>query len=63
MKPSWVISIRDQCQNNEVSFFFKQWGGISKKKAGRELEGRIWDEMPLVHSRNSNYQFTEVGSK
>jgi protein gp37 len=48
MEVSWVTSIRDQCQRNNVPFFFKQWGGYNKKKAGRELEGRIWDEFPLV---------------
>jgi protein gp37 len=46
MNPSWVTSIRDQCQKADVPFFFKQWGGINKKKAGRKLEGRLWDEMP-----------------
>jgi protein gp37 len=48
MKKSWVIDIRNQCQEKSVPFFFKQWGGINKKKAGRELEGRTWDEMPLL---------------
>lgn len=48
MEKSWVIDIRNQCQEKRVSFFFKQWGGINKKKAGRELEGRTWDEMPLL---------------
>lgn len=42
----WVIDIRDQCRKAEVPFFFKQWGGVHKKKAGRTLEGRTWDEMP-----------------
>lgn len=46
-KESWVIDIRDQCQEARVPFFFKQWGGINRKKTGRELEGRTWDEMPL----------------
>jgi len=41
-----VTGIRDQCQKADVPFFFKQWGGINKKKAGRELEGRFWNEMP-----------------
>ena len=45
---SWVISLRDQCVEQNIPFFFKQWGGINKKKAGRILEGRIWDEMPLL---------------
>jgi protein gp37 len=47
MDPSWVIDIREQCSNAGVPFFFKQWGGTSKKKAGRVLEGRTWDEMPV----------------
>ena len=47
MKESWVIDIRNQCQEANVPFFFKQWGGTNKKRAGRELEGRTWDEMPL----------------
>jgi protein gp37 len=42
----WVTSIRDQCSAAGVSFFFKQWGGMNKKKAGRELDGRQYDEMP-----------------
>jgi len=42
----WVTEIRHQCQNQNVAFFFKQWGGINKKKTGRLLEGRTWDEMP-----------------
>jgi protein gp37 len=43
----WVVEIRDQCVTARVPFFFKQWGGVHKKKAGRELEGRTWDEMPV----------------
>jgi protein gp37 len=42
----WVTEIRDQCLRAGVPFFFKQWGGTNKKKAGRVLEGRTWDEMP-----------------
>ena len=44
---SWVIDIRDQCISAQVPFFFKQWGGVQKKKNGRMLEGRTWDEMPV----------------
>jgi protein gp37 len=51
MQQSWVVGIRDQCQIASVPFFFKQWGGVNKKKAGRELEGRIWDEMPNTTRR------------
>jgi protein gp37 len=43
----WVTEIRDQCLRAKVPFFFKQWGGTNKKKAGRVLEGRTWDEMPV----------------
>jgi protein gp37 len=43
----WVTDIRDQCLRAKVPFFFKQWGGIQKKRAGRVLEGRTWDEMPV----------------
>lgn len=44
--PVWVTEIRDQCVKAGVAFFFKQWGGFQKKKTGRTLEGRTWDEMP-----------------
>jgi len=46
MDPSWVVNIRNQCQRTKVPFFFKQWGGPSRKKTGRKLEGRTWDEIP-----------------
>lgn len=48
MRPEWVMDIRDQCRQSRVAFFFKQWGGKNKKKAGRLLEGRTWDEMPVI---------------
>jgi protein gp37 len=48
MDPKWVLDIRDQCNKARVPFFFKQWGGSRKKKAGRLLEGRTWDEMPAL---------------
>src|ERR1017187_9649342 len=44
--PAWVTDIRDQFVKAGVRFFFKQWGGFQKKKTGRTLEGRTWDEMP-----------------
>ena len=46
--PDWVREIRDQCLSAGVPFFFKQWGGTRKKAAGRLLDGRVWDEMPLA---------------
>ena len=42
----WAVGVRDQCRRAGVPFFFKQWGGVQKKKAGRLLDGRMWDEMP-----------------
>jgi len=44
--PLWVTDIRNQCVRARVAFFFKQWGGVQKKRTGRQLEGRTWDEMP-----------------
>jgi len=46
MRAEWVISIRDQCQDQNVAFFFKQWGGVRKAKNGRLLDGRTYDEYP-----------------
>ncbi len=46
LREEWVQSVRDQCHQSGVSFFFKQWGGTNKKKAGRILDGRTWDDMP-----------------
>jgi protein gp37 len=45
---AWVTDIRDQCVQAGVAFFFKQWGGVNKKKTGRTLDGRTWDEMPTI---------------
>jgi protein gp37 len=48
VNPVWVTDIRDQCLRAGVPFFFKQWGGVMKKKTGRTLDGRTWDEMPMI---------------
>lgn len=48
MEERWVIPLREQCLQANVPFFFKQWGGVNKKKTGRLLEGRTYDEMPLL---------------
>ena len=48
MKEEWVIKIKDECKNAKVPFFFKQWGGVQKKKAGRLLQGKTWDQMPKL---------------
>jgi protein gp37 len=42
MQPEWALAIRDQCVRQSVPFFFKQWGGVYKKRAGR-----VWDEYPV----------------
>jgi hypothetical protein len=51
MKRDWVISIRQQCRIQGVPFFFKQWGGVRKKKTGRLLDDRTYDEYPNRVSR------------
>lgn len=48
IRKEWVLDIRDQCLMANVPFFFKQWGGTNKKQAGRQLEGRTWDQMPSL---------------
>jgi protein gp37 len=57
MNPEWVISIRNQCVQSDVPFFFKQWGGVWKKKFGRQLEGRTWDQMPLSNNLKSKVAY------
>jgi len=46
-KEEWVLSIRDQCLSNNIPFFFKQWGGKDKKKSGKTLDGKIWQQTPV----------------
>ena len=45
MQKQWVRKIRDTCRASNVPFFFKQWGGVRKKKTGRVLDDCTWDEM------------------
>jgi protein gp37 len=59
VRPEWVFKIREQCEKHHVPFFFKQWGAydpsgkrVGKKVAGRVLEGRTWDEMPVILHMN-----------
>jgi protein gp37 len=51
MNPWWARAIRDRCVALEVPFFFKQWGGVRKKRTGRVLDARTWDEMPVSPRR------------
>lgn len=53
MRKSWVRRIRAECRRQGVPFFFKQWGGVQKKRAGRVLDGKTWDQFPVGPSRNS----------
>ena len=48
MEADWARQIRDNCVANQVPFFFKQWGGVFKKRTGRVLDDRTWDEMPAL---------------
>lgn len=52
MEKAWILSVLEQCRAADVPFFFKQWGGTRKKLAGRELDGRTYDELP-VHAASS----------
>jgi protein gp37 len=49
VKADWLRNLRDRCVEEGVAFFFKQWGGIRPKTGGRELDGRMWDELPARH--------------
>jgi protein gp37 len=48
IEQNWVTDIRDQCVASKVPFFFKQWGGVRKKRNGRLLEGKLWSEVPQL---------------
>lgn len=60
VQEEWVTSIRDQCLAAEVPFFFKQWGGKNKKKTGRKLQGRTWDQLPIHQSSSFAHQSAYV---
>lgn len=54
LKKEWVLDILHQCRKAQVKFFFKQWGGKNKKKNGRELNGRIYNEFPILENKQLN---------
>ncbi|MGP7984289.1 DUF5131 family protein [Rhodoblastus sp.] len=60
MKEEWALDIRDQCIDAGVAFFFKQWGGRSPKAAGRELDGREWNEFPSSRDTPSPVQIQAI---
>lgn len=59
MPIEWVRSIRDQCIATNVAFHFKQWGGVNKKRTGRLLDGRTWDQLPIRDVQQSVLSFAE----
>jgi len=50
MQKKWVLEIRDKCKKENIDFFFKQWGGVNKKKSGRLLDDKYYDDMPDIFS-------------
>ena len=60
MKRSWVTEIRDQCVNADIPFFFKQWGGTRRTDNGRELDGRIWNEIPAIPNQIQNEYIKQI---
>ncbi len=61
LKKEWVTSIRDQCDNARIPFFFKQWGGVRKKRAGRMLDGKTYDGFPARVSNPVSPAATALG--
>jgi protein gp37 len=54
MLEEWIVDIRDQCLEAGVPFFFKQWGGTNRRKSGRILQGRTWDEGPVIRNNGES---------
>lgn len=63
MLEDWVVDIKNQCRRARVPFFFKQWGGVQKKRAGRTLLGRTWDEMPRPRPPGQSQQKIGIGTR
>lgn len=61
MDPDWARSMRDQCKRAGTAFFFKQWSGFSVKKLGRELDGKVWDELPAAPAKSLNIRSKHSG--
>jgi protein gp37 len=58
IKIEWVRDIKDQCLEANVPFFFKQWGGVYKKRNGRDLDGKTWDEFPNIKNSTKIHQLS-----
>jgi protein gp37 len=69
MQKEWVVSLRDQCERAGVAFFFKQWGGVRKAKAGRQIDGRTYDgrparvELPVLDALRRNAAIEEIEAR
>ena len=69
MHKEWVLSLRDQCARAGVEFFFKQWGGVRKAKAGRQIDGRTYDgvpqrvELPVLDPTGRNAAIEEIAAR
>lgn len=62
IKKEWVLDVKHQCEKANVPFFFKQWGGVNKKKSGRILEGRTYDNMPKVFDNKQNLFYHQANT-
>ena len=60
MEKEWVIDIKKQCQKAKVAFFFKQWGGVRKSTAGRQLDGKTYNEMPNLTLQTKSSSFSRA---
>jgi protein gp37 len=60
--PTWIRELRAQCRKSKVSFFFKQWGGLTPTAGGRILDGRTWDEMPKPKRKELLKSFESSGA-
>lgn len=60
MNVDWVLDIQEKCEANNVKFFFKQWGGTNKKKTGRQLNGRTYDDMPDIHIEDLEFPGLDI---
>lgn len=61
IEKEWAIAVRDKCTASAIPFFFKQWGGPNKKKSGKILDGKIWDQFPLNAAKNINISARSIG--
>lgn len=58
VRKEWITDIKDRCEDNGIPFFFKQWGGVNRKKAGKELDGRTFTEIPVKQTACNDYSTT-----